>query len=148
MVRCSSRQLALAFPGHQAVLEPTPGAATPARTVNAPAGRRAVRTIDAVPAVRTRAMPSRNSLGQFVSFPTVRAPSWYVFCAGGYRIPGELSPDALAPAMPQPLPRAVARRRRVARTRLSSADVLTYLVLIVGCIALLWYGLHLPRPHR
>ncbi|HEX8112844.1 MAG TPA: hypothetical protein VF516_34170 [Kofleriaceae bacterium] len=33
-------------------------------------------------------LPSRDARGRFVAFPTTSAPSWYVFCADGYRIPG------------------------------------------------------------
>ena len=98
-----------------------------------------------------RTMPSRDSRGRFVSFPTTDAPSWYVFCADGYRIPGDTPTEAIAPSAltaRQRLPRAVARSRRISRTRLTRADLLTYLVFVVGYIAVLWYGLHLPRPNR
>jgi hypothetical protein len=96
-------------------------------------------------------MPSRDHRGRFASFPNTDAPTWYVFCAEAYRIPGEPPAYTIAPTAPaarQPLPRAVARSRRILRTRLTRADLITYLVLVVGYIALAWYGFHLPRPHR
>lgn len=76
--------------------------------------------------------------GRFISFPSTDALRWYVFCADGYRILGEPPTDAIAPAAPvarQLLPRAVARSRRIPRTRLTRADLLTYLVFVVGYIA-------------
>lgn len=151
MVRGNHQQLALALGGRDLALAPTARAATgtrDARTTNHHSTARATITGKVA---RTRTMPSRDSRGRFVSFPTMDAPSWYVFCADGYRIPGEPPTDAIAPAAPtarQPLPRAVARSRRIPRTRLTRADLLTYLVFVVGYIAVLWYGLHLPRPNR
>jgi hypothetical protein len=100
---------------------------------------------------RTRTKPPRDSRGRFVSCQTTDAPSWYVFCADAYRIPAEPPADAIAPAVAtsrKPLPRAVARVRRVPRTQLTRGGLLTYLVFVLGYIALLWYGLHLPRPNR
>src|SRR5215468_6674512 len=53
-----------------------------------------------------RTLPSRDSRGRFVAFPTTSAPSWYVFCADGYRIAGH---NAVMPmqmdARPAPQPR-------------------------------------------
>ena len=151
MVRRNHQQLALALAGHPLALAPTPrvamrtrGAQTP--TVHSTASARVTAKV-----ARTRTMPSRDGRGRFVSFPTTNAPSWYVFCADGYRIPGEPPADTIAPVAPtapHPLPRAVARLRRSPRTRLTRADLLTYLVFVVGYIAVLWYGLHLPRPNR
>src|ERR1043166_5774431 len=72
---------------------------------------------------RVRALPSRDARGRFVSFPTTSAPSWYVLCADGYRIPGEVEVMPMrvsaSPApSPQPLPPArVVRRRRPAMRR-------------------------------
>jgi hypothetical protein len=148
MVRRSHQQLALAFPGHRLTLKPTPRTAR-ARAAQTPIDRSTA--IVTARIARTRTTLSRDSRGRFVSFPTTDAPSWYVFSTDRYRIPGEPLPEALAPVAPtarQPLPRAVARPRRTVRTRLSRADLLTYLVLAIGFLALLWYGLHLPRPHR
>lgn len=151
MVRGNHQQLALALGGHDLVLVPTVRAATRTRDGWTHNHRSTARATVTAKAARTRTMPSRDSRGRFVSFPTTDAPSWYVFCADGYRIAGEPPTDAIAPAAltaRQPLPRAVARSRRIPRTRLTPADLLTYLVFVVGYIAVLWYGLHLPRPNR
>jgi len=151
MARRNHQQLALAFAGHHLALVPTPRAATRTRGAQTPTDRSTARAGVTAKVARTRTMPSRDSRGRFVSFTTTDAPSWYVFCADGYRIPGEPPSDAIAPAAPtarQPLPRAVARSRRIPRTRLTCADLLTYLVFVVGYIAVLWYGLHLPRPNH
>ena len=156
MVRRSYQQLALALPGYsqaiEPILTPTPRAAKRMRHARTGGDRSRARARATAEAARVRTMPTRDSRGRFVSFPTIDAPSWYVFCADGYRIPGEPGPEAItpsAPAAPQPLPRAVARsRRRTPRARLTRADLLTYLAFVVGYIAVLWYGLHLPRPYR
>lgn len=148
MVRGTHQQLALALSGHDLVLVATTRAVTRTRDARTSSHRSALRATVPSKAVRARTMPSRDNRGRFVSFPTTDAPSWYVFCADGYRIPGEPPTDATAPTARQPLPRAVARSRRIPRTRLTRADLLTYLVFVVGYIALLWYGLHLPRPNR
>ena len=151
MVRRNHQQLALTFPAHQQAIEPTPSAATRTRVERTPIDRTAAGAHRTVEVARVCTMPSRDSRGRFVSFPTTDAPSWCVFCADGYRIPGEPLPEALASSAltaRQPLPRAVARSRRTPRLRLTRADLLTYLVFVVGYIAVLWYGLHLPRPHR
>ena len=147
MVRRNHQQLALAFDEHHPALVPAP------RSRRAQTRTNHITASANVPAKMTRAhaMPSRDSRGRFVSFPTTDAPSWYVFCADGYRIPGEPPTDAIAPlayTARQPLPRAVARWRRLPRARLTRAELLTYLVFVIGYVALLWYGLHLPRPHR
>ena len=151
MARGNHQQLALALGGHDLVPGPPANAATRTRDTRTHNHRSTARATDIGKVARARTMPSRDSRGRFVSFPTTDAPSWYVFCADGYRIPGEPPTDAIAPAAPtarQPLPRAVARSRRVSRTRLTRAELLTYLVFVVGYIAVLWYGLHLPRPNR
>ena len=148
MVRGNHQQLALALGGRDLVFAPTACAATRTRDAQTPNHRSTVRATVTSKVARTRTMPSRDSRGRFVSFPTMDAPSWYVFCADSYRIPGEPLTDAIAPTARQPLPRAVARSRRIPRTRLTRTDLLTYLVFVVGYIAVLWYGLHLPRPNR
>src|SRR3954470_20953780 len=67
--------------------------------------------------VRRRVLPSRDARGGFVAFPTTSAPSWYVLCADGYRVPGEAEmmpvPVSAPPAPPpqQPLPAACVVRR-------------------------------------
>ncbi|TMQ04769.1 MAG: hypothetical protein E6J90_46285 [Deltaproteobacteria bacterium] len=145
MVRGNHQQLAFALGGRDLALAPTARVATRTCDARTPNHRSTARATVTGKVTRTRSMPSRDSRGRFVSFPTIDAPGWYVFCADGYRIPGEPPTDTIAP---QPLPRAVARSRRIPRTRLTRADLLTYLVFVVGYIAVLWYGLHLPRPNR
>ena len=150
MARCNHQQLALALGGRDMVLASTPRDATYRRDAGTPRYDGKARETVTGNVARRRTMPSRDSRGRFVSFPTIAAPSWYVFCADGYRIPGD-PPDAIAwttPTERQPLPRAVARSRRIPRTRLPRAHLLTYLVFVVGYIAALWYGLHLTRPNR
>jgi hypothetical protein len=97
---------------------------------------------------RVRTLAARDSRGRFVAFPTTQAPSWYVFCADGYRIPGEPqagAQPAIAPAAPHERPCATVpeRRPRFARTELQSA-LLVLLLIVVSA----WYGFHLPPPHR
>src|SRR5262249_55840548 len=56
---------------------------------------------------RMRMLPPRDARGRFVSFPTTNAPSWYVFCADGYRIPDAaevVSMQVSAPPAPPPQP--------------------------------------------
>jgi hypothetical protein len=151
MARRKHQQLAFALAGHHLALAPTLRTPTRTRGAQSPSDCNTTRARVTAKVARTRTMPSRDSRGRFVSFATTDAPSWYVFCADGYRIPGEPLADANAPAAPaarQPLPRAIARLRHIPRTRLTRADLLTYLVFVVGYIAVLWYGLHLPRPNR
>ena len=99
---------------------------------------------------RVRVAPSRDARGRFVSFPTTSAPSWYVLCADGYRIPGEpeamLSIDARPVPQPQPLPIAkVVRSRRFGMRR---DEVMTWLGMLVFLVVMAWYGLTLPVPHH
>jgi hypothetical protein len=151
MVRRNHQQLALALAGNHLALVPTPRAATRTRGAQTPTDHSTTSARVTAKVARMRTMPSRDNRGRFVSFPTTDAPSWYVCCADGYRVPGEPPADTNAPAAPtarQPLPRAIARLRRIPRARLTRADLLTYLVFVVGYIAVLWYGLHLPRPNR
>jgi hypothetical protein len=100
---------------------------------------------------RVRALPSRDARGRFVSFPTTSAPSWYVLCADGYRIPGEVEVMPMrvsappAPS-PQPLPPArVVRRRRPAMRR---DAVVNWLVMLAFLVGMYWYAFSLPVPHR
>jgi hypothetical protein len=98
-------------------------------------------------APRVRTLPSRDNRGRFVSYPTTNAPSWYVFCCDGYRIPGETPGSLLppiAPVAPHALPRAIAQPRRPWLTRSDlQSGLLVLLVLLVS--ALYWW--HLPPPH-
>src|ERR1044071_1169293 len=151
MARSNHQQLTLAFAAQYVSRALTPSAARLTHGAQTPTNRSTARKTVIGRVARTRTMPARDSRGRFVSFPTTDAPSWYVFCADGYRIPGEPLPEVVAPVAPttrQPLPRAVARSRRTPRVRVTRAQLLTYLVCVVGYLALLWYGLHLPRPHR
>lgn len=100
---------------------------------------------------RVRVVPSRDARGRFVSFPTTSAPSWYVLCADGYRIPGEADVMAMQvntpPAPPpQPLsPARVVRRRRLGMRR---DEVVNWLVMLVFLVGMYWYAFSLPVPHR
>lgn len=101
--------------------------------------------------LRVRTLPSRDSRGRFVAVATSEAPSWYVFCAGSYCIPGEPMHATVmltTPVIRQPLPRAIVHRASRSRHRFSRFDLMTYVLLALGYFALLWYGLHLPRPSR
>jgi hypothetical protein len=85
-----------------------------------------------------------------VAFSTTSAPSWYVFCADAYRIPGEASaqvesPARTAPETEHPLPRAAARTRRF---RFSRAELQTVVMLLIVVVVSAWYGFHLPPPRR
>jgi hypothetical protein len=100
-----------------------------------------------------RSLPSRDARGRFVAFPTTSAPSWYVFCADGYRIPGADEADTVpmkVSASPTPpaerlLPARVARQRRLAMRR---DEVVNWLVMLVFLVGISWYAFNLPVPHR
>ncbi len=95
---------------------------------------------------RVQALPSRDSRGRFVAYPTSNAPSWYVFCCDGYRIPEDQPvppPPPVVPAAPRALPRAIARPRRAWLTRSYLENGILFLVLV---IAMAWYWWHLPPP--
>ena len=99
---------------------------------------------------RTRTLPRRDARGRFVSFPTTNVPSWYVFCADSYRIPGEAEvipiPMVERPALqPQPLPPARVVRRGQPWHR---GEVVTWFLMALFVVAIGWYGLTLPIPHR
>jgi hypothetical protein len=98
---------------------------------------------------RVRALPSRGARGRFVSFPMRNAPSWYVLCADGYRIPGEaaLMPIDTRPA-PQPEPLPVARVMRRRRSSMQWDEWVTWLLMALFVVVVGWYGVHLPRPHH
>ncbi len=98
---------------------------------------------------RVRSRPSRDARGRFVAFPTTSAPSWYVFCADDYRIPGNTEVMAMAvdarPA-PQPLPPArVVRRRRPA---MQWDEIATWILIAIFVVVVGWHCLHLQLPHR
>jgi hypothetical protein len=96
---------------------------------------------------RVRTLPARDSRGRFVSFPTTQAPSWYVFCAGHYRIPE--APAAPLPAVVLPAPQAAPRPTvRTPRRRWTRSDVQSTLLMLLVLVVTFWYGLQLPVPHR
>jgi hypothetical protein len=95
---------------------------------------------------RERALPSRDSRGRFVAYPTSAAPSWYVFCCDGYRIPEDRPaspPPLIAPAAPSTLPRAIARPRSAWLTR---SYVENAILFVLFMIVMAWYLWHLPPP--
>lgn len=93
-------------------------------------------------------MPARDSRGRFVAGPRCEAPSWYVFSADAYRIPGASTPQqpaAPAPSMPATAPRQTdSLERRRARDMLHSALLILIILVASGC-----YAAHLlaARPH-
>jgi len=100
---------------------------------------------------RARSLPSRDGRGRFVAFPTTSAPSWYVFCADGYRIPGPAdmmtSVDPRPAPQPEPLlpPARVLRRRRPA---MRWDEVATWLLIATFFVVVGWQMLHLHLPNR
>ena len=93
---------------------------------------------------RTRLLPARDGRGRFVASTPVEAPSWYVFSADAYRIPGEPTAPILATA-PIASPRRTSRtvRHRFSRAELQSALLVLIIIVVSGC-----YALHLTaaRP--
>jgi hypothetical protein len=100
---------------------------------------------------RVRSLPSRDARGRFVAFPTTSVPSWYVFCADGYRILGDvevvpMQREARPVPHPQPLPLARVVRRR--RPPMQWGEVVTWLLMATFVVVVGWHGLHLQLPHR
>src|SRR4051812_40392773 len=88
---------------------------------------------------RARTVPARDSRGRFVAGPRSEAPSWYVFAADAYRIPGEPPPQRPAPPAPS-VPAAAPRRadsleRRRARDMLHSTLLMLIILMASGCYA-------------
>jgi hypothetical protein len=101
--------------------------------------------------VRRRVLPSRDARGRFVSFPTTSAPSWYVLCTDGYRIPGEaevMPMQVSAPPVPQPQPLPPARVVRRRGPRMRRDEIVNWLVMLLFLVPMYWYAFHLPVPHR
>src|SRR5262249_56891534 len=95
--------------------------------------------VKAMMASRGRALPSRDGGGRFVAYPTISAPSWYVFCCGTYRIVGELHvapKPATPPTAPRALPRAVAQPRRWRLKRTDVQNGIAFLALGDGLVLL------------
>ena len=99
---------------------------------------------------RSRTMPARDSRGRFVAGVRTEAPSWYVFSADAYRIPGEppRQQPVLVPVSPS-VPAAPPRRkdsleRRRARDLLHSALLVLIILAASG-----WHAAHLlaARSH-
>jgi hypothetical protein len=108
-------------------------------------GRLVAGVAGAVKSRRLRALPSRDSRGRFVAYPTSDAPSWYVFCCDGYRIPDDrpAPPPLIVPAAPRALPRAIARPQRAWLTRSYLENAILFLLFVT---AMAWYLWHLPPP--
>lgn len=86
-----------------------------------------------------------------MSFPTTSAPSWYVLCADGYRIPGAsegMPHPADARPAPQPEPLPIAKVMRTRRPAMRRDEVMTWLGMLVFLVVMAWYGLSLPVPHH
>ena len=98
-----------------------------------------------------RTLPSRDARGRFVAFPTTSAPSWYVFCADGYRIPGNTEVMAMAvdarPA-PQPQPLPLARVVRRGRPAMQWNEIATWILIAIFVVVVGWQLLHLQLPHH
>jgi hypothetical protein len=114
-----------------------------------PARTSPLRSRDASGRVRSR--PSRDARGRFVAFSTTPAPSWYVFCADGYRIPGDDEVRATAiNARPvpesQPLPPARAMRRRCPAMQWD--EIATWLLIATFVVVVGWHMIHLQLPNR
>lgn len=100
---------------------------------------------------RARSLPSRDARGRFVAFPTTSAPGWYVFCADGYRVPGEtevMPMPVSAPPRPPPQPLPVARVVRHPRVGERRDQIVNWVVTVAFLVGMYWYAFSLPVPHR
>jgi hypothetical protein len=98
---------------------------------------------------RAHSLPSRDARGRFVAFPTTSAPSWYVFCVDGYRIPGNTEVIAVAvDARPAPQPLPPARVVRSRRPAMQWDEIATWILIAVFVVVVGWHGLHLQLPHH
>jgi hypothetical protein len=96
---------------------------------------------------RMRALPARDSRGRFVAYPTSQAPSWYVFSADGYRIPGEPAAPA-PPVVAAPVPHSrPCRAMNTRRPWFTSSELQSAFLVLLVLIATAWYAVHLPPPH-
>jgi len=86
------------------------------------------------------AMPAQDSRGRFVAGARSEAPSWYVFSADAYRIPGEapqlpsLPTPSRAPAVPAASRTKIARRGH-SRDLLHSGLLVVLILVVSGCYA-------------
>jgi hypothetical protein len=100
------------------------------------------------PPRRPRPTPARDCRGRFVS-RTASAPSWYVFSADAYRIPGEALPVALAAPTISTGPASPAVRKRPRkRPWFTRGDLESALLALFIVLVSLFYAAHLPRPQR
>jgi hypothetical protein len=144
------QQLALALGERLAIagqpVQAIPGAPTRSRWARDARGRCAASIAGIVKPRCVRALPSRDSRGRFVAYPTSNAPSWYVFCCDGYRIPEErptLLPPLVAPAAPHALPSAIARPGRAWLTRSNLENAVLFVLFVIAMVLYWW---HLPPP--
>jgi hypothetical protein len=87
---------------------------------------------------RTRRCPARDSRGRFVAASTSHAPSWYVFCADLYRIPGE--PEVVPQADPSSTPPVpTSSKARMCRTRFTRSALESYFLVLLVVIVSIWY---------
>jgi len=134
----------LAVEGHK--VRAIPGASMRDHRLRDAHGRFVASAAEAVKPRRARALPSRDSRGRFVAYPTSDAPSWYVFCCDGYRIPEDQPappPPLIVPAAPRARPRAIARPWRASLTRSYLENAISFVLFV---IATTWYWWHLPPP--
>lgn len=145
---CHPQQLPLALGeplgGEAQKVHTIPGDPTRRRRPRDVRGRFMAVAVGAAKPRRERPLPSRDSRGRFVACPTSDAPSWYVFCCDGYRIPEEPpAPSAplITPVAPHALPRAIVRPRYawLSRSHLENAILFVFFVIT---LALYWW--HLP----
>lgn len=101
---------------------------------------------------QTRPLPPRDAKGRFVAFTMTSTPSWYVFCAARYRIPGEevaataTQNEAQSTTQPQLLPRVHVVQRR--RLPMQWQDLAAWILIALFVAVVGWRGLHLRMPHR
>jgi hypothetical protein len=133
------QQLALALGERLAVkgqhVLAIPGASTRCRRLRDARGRFVAGAAGAVKPRRVRALPSRDGRGRFVAYPTSNAPSWYVFCCDGYRIPEDRQappPPPISPAARHALPHAIARPRRAWLTRSYLENAILFVLFVIA----------------
>jgi hypothetical protein len=100
---------------------------------------------------RARSLPSRDARGRFVAFPTTSAPSWYVFCADGYRIPGPADLMTSVDPRPAPQPERLLPPARVLHCRRPAMrwdEVAMWLLIATFVVVVGWQMLHLHLPNR
>jgi hypothetical protein len=117
---------------------------TPVRPERTPHERRAAHAEAIRRPSRVRNVPSRDARGRFVAYPTMIAPSWYVFCCGSYRIPGEAKPATPAALVTANAP-AKARKPRL---RIRRGDIESLALAFLILLASVCYRLHLALPDR